>query len=312
MNRTDFDELADKLRNWGRWGTDDSRGTLNHIDGAAMLRGAQSATAGKLFSLSLEFNRDGLQLPRSGRLNPQLYVTAMDKVLAPANPASRHNDDHVTMGLQSATHWDSLSHVHYDGELYNGHKACDVLTVEGTKAHGVEHLANPGILSRGVLLDIARLRGVEMLSDTDEITPDDLNAAIDAQGVTISPGDILVIRTGNMRRLVVYKDRELFNQHHPGLTVACAEWLHDHSIAAVAADNQAVEVIKAETFEGEMALPMHQLCLRDMGMPFGENWNLEALAADCASDGKFTFLLCAPPIGFTGAVGAPVNPTALK
>ena len=312
MQRKQFDQMAERLRNWGRWGTDDNRGTLNHIDAAAMMRAAASATMGKLFSLSLEFNRHGLQLPTSGRINPQLYVTALDKVLAADHPASRYNDDVATLALQGATHWDALSHVHYDGELYNGHKACDVLSVEGTAALGVQHLANPGILSRGVLLDIARLRGVEMLSGTEEITPDDLNAALNAQGVTIMPGDILLVRTGNMRRLVVYNDRVLFNEHHPGLTPECAEWLYDHSVAAVGADNQAVEVMNAEAFGGEMALPMHQLCLRDMGMPFGENWNLEALAADCAADGRSTFLLCAPPIGFTGAVGAPVNPVALK
>src|SRR5262245_53249628 len=128
MRRADFDGLADKVRNWGRWGGDDNRGTLNHIGPEALMRGVGAATQGKLFSLGVRFDRNGFQLPGSGRLNPQLYMTAVDKVLNPAQPLSRFNDDVIHMSLQSATQWDALSHVHYDGLLYNGCKVCDVLS----------------------------------------------------------------------------------------------------------------------------------------------------------------------------------------
>jgi len=91
-------------------------------------------------------------------------------------------------------------------------------------------------------------------------------------------------------------------------------WLYDVNAAAVAADNVAVEHVEMAAFagEGKMPMPLHMLCLRDMGMPLGEMFDLDALAADCAADGRYTFMLTAPPLAFTGAVGSPVNPVALK
>ena len=98
----------------------------------------------------------------------------------------------------------------------------------------------------------------------------------------------------------------------PGLSPACAEWVHDHSLAAVCADNLAVEVMSAEGLASDMPLAFHCFCLRDMGCPLGEMFNLDALAADCAADGRYAFLLSAPPIAFTNGFGSPVNPLALK
>ena len=98
----------------------------------------------------------------------------------------------------------------------------------------------------------------------------------------------------------------------PGLSYTCAEWAHDKSLAAVAADNMAVEILNAEGFQSAVPLAFHMLALRDMGMPLGEMFNLEALAADCADDGRYSFMLSAPPLEVTGGFGSPVNPLALK
>jgi kynurenine formamidase len=130
--------------------------------------------------------------------------------------------------------------------------------------------------------------------------------------MAVEPGDIVLVRTGHLRCFTVEHDREAFNGPQPGLSADCAEWLHDRSAAAVAADNLAVEQIGPETMTAGMPLPLHMLCLRDMGLPLGEMFDLEALAADCAADGRYAFLLSAPPLGITGAVGSPINPTALK
>jgi kynurenine formamidase len=126
------------------------------------------------------------------------------------------------------------------------------------------------------------------------------------------PGDIVLIRTGHIQRFTLERDRAAFNGTQPGLSPTCAEWVHDHSLAAVCADNLAVEVMSPRAWQSEMPLQFHMLCLRDMGCPLGEMFNLDALAADCAGDGRYTFLLSAPPIPFTNAVGSPVNPLALK
>lgn len=311
MSRADFDRLAERLRNWGRWGEDDQRGTLNHIGPEALKNAAATVQSGKLFNLGLNFDKDGPQLG-AGRFNPKLYPTDLFTPLNPAHPSARYSDDVIHMPLQAATQWDALAHVHYDGVLYNNCKACDTLSEKGASRLGIEHLATPGIMSRGVLLDILRLKQASRLPADYAITVDDLNAACAAQGVTMMKGDIVLIRTGHIQRFTLERDRAAFNGTQPGLSPACAEWVHDHSLAAVCADNLAVEVMSPAAWQSEMPLQFHMLCLRDMGCPLGEMFNLDALAADCADDGRYTFLLSAPPIPFTNAVGSPVNPLALK
>jgi kynurenine formamidase len=124
--------------------------------------------------------------------------------------------------------------------------------------------------------------------------------------VAIRSGDIILVRTGSLRRFRE-TGRGLFDDF-AGLDWRCAAWLHEHQVAAVAADNVGVECGPQDG----MMLPLHMLCLRDMGMIFGEMWELDALAADCAADGIFEFQLVAPPLHVTGAVGSPVNPLAIK
>ncbi len=311
MQRQDFDAIADRLRNWGRWGPEDQRGTLNHIGPETLRDAAATVTDGKLFNLGLNFDKNGPQIG-SGRFNPKLYATDLFTPLNPAKPSAVYSDDVIHMPLQAATQWDALGHVHYDGVLYNNCKACDTLSEKGAARLGIEHLATPGIMSRGVLLDILRLKNAERLPIDYAITVDDLNAACAAQGVTMRKGDIVLIRTGHIQRFTVEKDRAAFTGMQPGLSPLCAEWVHDHSLAAVCADNLAVEVMAPEGLTSDMPLAFHMLCLRDMGCPLGEMFNLDALAADCAEDGRYSFLLSAPPIAFTNAFGSPVNPLALK
>lgn len=311
MQRSELDAIAAKVRNWGRWGEADERGTLNHLDPEVLRAAAASVRAGRLFSLGLNFDSAGPQ-QEGRRFNPKLYVTEVATPLNRRSPSARYSDDVIHMPSQAATQWDALSHVHYDGELYNGCKACDTLSERGAARLGIQTLAQPGIMGRGVLLDIARLRGEAMLAPAYEITPDDLDAASRRQGVEPGRGDILLVRTGHIRRFTVDRDRAAFNGLQPGLSPRCAEWIHDRSLAAVAADNVAVEVISAEMRASETPLPLHMLCLRDMGCPLGEMFDLEALAEDCAQDGRYDVLLAAPPLPLTRAFGSPVNPLALK
>src|SRR5579871_281257 len=311
MRPANFDHLAETLRNWGRWGPDDQRGALNHIGPETLKRAAGEVREGKLFNLGLRFDRDGPQLGR-GRFNPLVYATDLFTPLNPAVPNVCYSDDVIHMPLQCATQWDALGHVHYDGQLYNGCNARECLTEKGATKMGINHLASPGIVSRGVLLDIARLKGVERLPLDYAITVDDLNACAAKEGVTVQPGDILVLRTGHMQLFTRDQDRAGFMGLQPGLSYACAEWAHDKSLAAVAADNMAVEILHPEVLATEAPLPFHMLALRDMGMPLGEMFNTEALAADCAADGRYSFMLTAPPLEVTNGFGSPVNPLALK
>ena len=302
----DFREIGARLRNWGRWGDDDERGTVNLIDADRLVAAAGLVRQGKIFNLGIPFDGNGPQ-PGGSRINPVRLMseTGHDQDFP---GAFHYADDYVFMPLQSASQWDGLAHVFYDDQMYNGFPASDV-GPHGAKHCSIDKLAK-GIAGRGVLLDIARLNGVDWLEQGYAITPDDLDAACQRQGVDVGVGDILLFRTGWRTKFVLEADAVAFMAGEPGLGLDCCQWLHDRDVAAVASDNWAIEVLPGEV-ETEL-LPVHMVLIRDMGMTLGEILDLDELAADCEADGVWEFFLTAPPIKFTAAVGSPINPLAIK
>jgi kynurenine formamidase len=301
-------ELARKVSNWGRWGAEDERGTVNFITPEVVRRAAGCVRRGAVFSLGLAFDADGPQFGQGGRTNPLHIMTATSSQMT-ADPAGpRFADDVVVMGLQCATQWDSLAHVHYGGQLYNGH-AASCVTTAGTTRNGIDKMAE-GIVSRGVLLDVARLRGVESLAPGELVTPADLEAAERRQGVRAERGDVLLLRTGYVRVFTVYGDRVCYMKQTPGLGVAAIEWLHAREVAAVASDTNMVEVYPPE--DPAVLFPLHAICIRDMGLTLGEMFDFEALSNDCAADGVWECLFSAPALRVTGGIGSPLNPLAVK
>jgi kynurenine formamidase len=299
--------LARKVSNWGRWGADDERGTVNFITPEVVRRAVGCVKRGRVFSLGLNFGADGPQIGQGGRVNPLHFMSATDGGYGPEG-GFRYADDVIVMPLQCATQWDSLAHVHYGGKLYNGFDKATI-TASGAARNGIDKLG-PGIVSRGVLLDVARSAGVERLSAGKAITPAELEAAERSQGVRVETGDVLLIRTGHLQVFKIDGDREGYMRRMPGLGTSCVEWLHAREVAAVATDTNAVEVIPFE--DPAIPLPLHMLCIRDMGLTLGEMFDLEELAADCVSDGVWELLFCAPPLKVTGGVGSPLNPLAVK
>ena len=299
--------LAPKVSNWGRWGPDDEVGTVNFITPEAVRRGAACVKRGDVFSLGLPLGADGPQLGTHGRMNPIHLMSALEGRVS-AEGDFRYSDDIVVMPLQCATQWDSLAHVYYDGQLYNGFPAT-AITAAGAARNAIDRVG-AGIVSRGVLLDVARLWGVERVAPGVAIKPTDLDAAERAAGVRVGTGDVLLVRTGHLGAFKVDRDREGYLRRAPGLGVACVEWLHARQVAAVATDTVAVEVIPWE--DPAVPLPVHLLCIRDMGLTLGEMFDLDELAADCARDGVWEFLFSAPPLKVTGGVGSPLNPLAVK
>ncbi len=326
----DFRRVADDVRNWGRWGDDDELGTLNLITEEKVAEAATLVKRGKVISLGGDFGSNGPQGAFKFRINP-IHVMTVDggdaetlvryapewarKSVAQElssffvdNPF-RFNDDMITMSLQSATQWDALSHVYYEDKLYNGFPA-DSVTSFGAYRCGIEKVDGKGIVSRGVLLDVVAHRGEEVFCAPGRpITPAELDDIAAAQGVRIGRGDIVVVHTGWWTRFLSTGDG---HEAGSGLHWTCASWLHDHQVAAVASDNLMVEdPDPANGVEGTF-LPMHMICLRDMGLMLGEYWDLTGLAADCRADGVYEFQLIAPPLKVVGAVGAPVSPIAIK
>jgi kynurenine formamidase len=299
--------LAGRVSNWGRWGTDDQRGTLNFITPAAVLRGIAAVRRGAAFSLAIPMNDEGPQtggIP--GRINPQHRMIAVNQSFTGDPDDFTTNDDAVDMGIQAATHWDTLAHAGYSHRLYN-----DIpdraITEAGAAQLGVETFGP--VVTRGVLLDIARLHNVDHFDDNHVIGADDLEAAAAAAKITIETGDIVMVRTGQMHFLRE-GDRNRFSYPSAGLGIGSIEWSHDHQVAAIATDNLTFEVFPGEI--RKVMLPVHMINLRDQGLVQGQVWHLDDLAADCASDGVYECLLVATPLPITGAVGGVVAPTAVK
>ncbi len=300
--------IAKRVSNWGRWGADDERGTINFITPEVVRRGAACVRHGKVFSLGLNFGAEGPQIGQGGRVNPQHLMSALHGSYGPDPEGFHYNDDVVVMPLQCATQWDSLAHVYYGGKLYNGFDAATA-TSAGAARNSIDKLA-AGVVSRGILFDLARSNGVDRLPGGHVITPEQLDAAEARQGVKVESGDVLLLRTGHITVFTKDQNREGYMRVMPGLGTAAVEWLHVHQVAALATDTCAVEVIP---FENPSApLPVHMLCIRDMGLTLGEMFNLEDLAADCAADNVWQFFFSAPPLRVTGGVGSPLNPLAIK
>jgi kynurenine formamidase len=324
----EFRAVGRRISNWGRWGEDDQLGTLNFIDEQVQAAAARTVRAGKAFSLGILLHSDLMWPAHWFRRNP-IHVMLIDggdaRSLSEFLPGYggaterqlaelwqtpfRFAEDMIVMSLQSGTQWDALSHVWYDDLLYNGAPAAAV-TSRGATTLSIDRVAVKGIASRGVLLDIARYRGMDSLPPRSPVGPHELDEVAAAQGVQVRPGDVVMVRTGWWREWSPAADSAAWRAGCPGLSWTCAEWLADHRVAAVAADNLAVEA--AEAAVDGMFMPMHGLCLRDLGMMLGELWDLEELALDCADDGVYECQLVAAPMPVAGAVGSPVNPVAMK
>jgi kynurenine formamidase len=317
--------LAARVSNWGRWGPDDEIGTLNLIDEAARLRGVATVRDGSAFALGLPMSGDeGIQMGFvPGRVNPDRTMICVNNPLSPDPEWIASSEDAVTFAMQCATHWDGLAHVSYGAgpegaRLYNGYPASSI-TDQGAGKLGIHLITS--LVSRGVLLDVARAKGREILEPGYPITPDDMDAACSLGGLAVEPGDVLLVRTGQTAHLALsgrpglggaepVRDLVAYTWPSPGLTMATAEWLHDRDVAAVATDTLVLEVYPCES--PELYLPVHLLHLVEMGMTQGQNWFLDELADACAADGRYEFLLDATPLPFTHALGSPVNPVAVR
>jgi kynurenine formamidase len=309
--------LAEAFRNWGRWGEDDVLGTLNFITDAKRLEAAGLVREGRAISLAQAFDTDGPQRGWRRRTNPVHTMTDTGTDAERGSQGFPHGiggaDDVIAMPLQCSTQWDGLGHIFDHGRAWNGRRAGDVVTSDGDLVTGIEHAASV-IVSRGVLLDVGRFLAPETgeLADGYAITAADLEACVAAQGETsrVGRGDIVLVRTGQYTRTRREGWGEYAGGAAPGLSLTCAGWLYETEISAIATDTWGFEV-RPNEFDVPAFQPLHQVVIPNMGLTIGEMWNLDALAEECRRLGRYEFLLSAPPLPITGAVGSPINPLAV-
>jgi kynurenine formamidase len=302
-----------KLSNWGRWGKDDQIGTLNFATPSRVASAAKLIKKGKAFSLGIPLDQNGPQTGLfGGRFNPihQMLATGTDAIAGRQDwNKIRYADDTLNLCVQGATHWDALGHIFYEDKAYNGFDA-KLIDSRGLSVLGIENSRNK-MNGRGVLLDIARFRGVDWLQDGEGISNDELDACAKAQGVKIKRGDFVIIRTGQMERCNAegawggYAGGDA-----PGVLFENCYWCYDKEIAAICTDTWGVEVRPNET--GDANQPWHWVVIPAMGLCMGEIFHLKELAEDCAKDEVYEFFFCGPPLVIPGATGSPINPQAIK
>lgn len=310
-------ELTKRYSNWGRWGDEDQRGTLNNVMPEDVVRAASLVRSGRRISLALPFDADGPQTGGFGRFNPIHLMfrdggdiatgTIVDDFYGGRDRHIRGTDDLIIMPLQSGTQWDALAHIMADGRMYNGFPS-ERVTSKGATANDVTG-AKDSMVGRGVLLDIARHQGVEELDPGRAITSADLDACAAAQGVTVGRGDFLLVRTGQLgARRGNWGDYA--GGSAPGIGLDAVPWVAQRNLAGLATDTWGMEVLPNET--PDVFQPLHCIFIVGMGLWIGEIFDLEQLGADCADDGIYEFFFCAPPLPISRAVGSPVNPMAIK
>ncbi|MBI4307215.1 MAG: cyclase family protein, partial [Chloroflexi bacterium] len=272
-----------QLTNWGRWGPDDERGTLNLITPAMVAAATRLVKTGRIYSLGVSVGPD---TPRPAIRNQIWHLCMVRK--DPTISQRRVADDTIMMHVHSSTHIDALSHLWYEGKLYNGYPEDSVNQLGATK-NSITNVK--GLIGRGVLLDVARYKGMERLDNNYVVTPEDLDACARAEKVEVKPGDIVLVRTGFITEFK--KDTRLFESGEPGPGKACIEWFHTHQLCAIGADNVGVERLPAE--DPDRPMVFHECIIRDLGGYLIELVDLEELARDRV----YEFLFVAAPLMIT-------------
>ena len=315
VGRKAIEEASKKLSNWGRWGKDDQIGTLNHVTPEDIVNAAKLVRKGKVFRLGLNLDENGPQRGLfGGRWNPlhQMLATGTDAIAGKhdVTPGLRYADDAINLPTQAATQWDALSHVFLGDKMWNGYPAA-LVDSRGAHKNGIEKFANK-MVGRGVLLDVARHKGVDCLDDGYPITVADLDGTAKAQGVEVRRADFVIVRTGQMEdRLRKGEWGGYAGGPAPGLAFETLDWIHGRQIAAICSDTWGIEVRPNDT-EPDVFQPWHWVTIPAIGIVHGEIFYVEELAADCAADRVYEFFFCAPPLVITRGTGSPINPQAIK
>ena len=304
LSAAEFQALYDRLRREHGWGPADRRGALNNITSPSVLAAAtQEVRIGRSVSLAAPIetvttvdNPDpaGHQMtgPPGGHAPPEGLEFAQDRLM-------------MNIHGNADSHLDALCHVIYDDLLYNG-VAAETITPAGATALSVD-LARDGIVGRGVLLDIPRLRGVPWLDPGDHVTADELLAAEREEGLSVGQGDILLVRVGHRRRrreLGPWNSAEQRAGFHP----LAMEVVADRRVALLGSDGN--NDTAPSTTEG-VAFPVHVLAIQALGMQLLDYLEFEELTRVCNEQGRWTFLCVIAPLRLPTGTGSPVNPIAI-
>jgi kynurenine formamidase len=301
LTSAEFDSLYHRVSNWGRWNGQAPRGTLNFLTSDRVVAAARLVRSGATVSLSLAEDterRPDNPTPSEHRMTDLGGDRSQNlQFIKDYIGSDFHNDGH--------THLDALCHVSYQGRLFDGVPDTSA-NEDGAHVGNVGTIAN-GIVGRGVLLDIPRLRGVKWLEPGDTVGPEDLAAAEQAQGVRVEPGDILLVRTGHNRRLKELGPWDT-TEAKSGLHPRATEFLAERQVAVLGGDGNSDA---APSRTAGVSFPIHVLAINAMGLYLVDYLQLGDLAGACERIGRWEFLCVIAPLRVPAGTGSPVNPIAV-
>ena len=305
----DVIRMLDALSNWGRWGKDDQLGTLNLVQPKHRLAAAALVTDGVPVSCSRPISTE---ITADTTFQPLRFMVDSGEGRDTASPARRLErrgaSEFIGMVFHgyTITHVDSPAHYFWDGKIYNG-RSCNLVTArEGATVEAVD-LLKDGVVSRGVLLDVAALKG-RWLDSGEGVMPEDLEAAEKAQGVRVGEGDVLLIRTGYYGRRRAEGPRHPLKDGSPAAHVACAPWFRERGVAMLGTDTH--NDVSPVPYPN-IGNALHTVALVAMGLWLIDNMNLEELSQACASRRRWAFMLTVAPLVLRATTGSPANPIAL-
>lgn len=298
VTRAQYDQWMEEISNWGRWGADDQLGTLNLITPEKRRAAAALVRDGVAVSLALDLNTtaDALNI-NPFRHQRQLGEFGGHRVAGDEYAVEYHGFAH--------SHIDGLPHFAHYGKMYNG-VPIDALAERATETLGI-HNAADGIFTRGILVDVPLLLGVDFMEPGTAVTVADLEAWEKRAGVEVGSGDVLLIRTGRWER-VRRQGQWNFLESAAGSHASIARWLRARDVAVIGCDG--VSDVMPSNVEG-LANPLHALVLVGLGMPILDNLALDALAREAKQRGRWEFLMVGAPLRVRGGTGSPLNPLAV-
>jgi kynurenine formamidase len=303
MTEGQFRELFEAVSNWGRWDDDGERGALHHLTAARIVAAARLVESGVTVTLSQPLRTEAsIDVPEPAD-HHMTMLTDVDIGSGSVRFAKDyvgvdyHNDGH--------THIDAFCHVAFDGMFFDG-KPDGSVDRRGCQSGAIDVLRD-GLVGRGVLLDVPRVRGVPWLEPGEHVFPEDLEAAQRDQGVTVRTGDILLVRTGHTRRQAELEPWDT-GSAKAGLHPTTASFLADHEVAALGSDGNSDTA--PSTTEG-IGFPIHVLAVNAMGVHLLDYLQFEDLARHCEEEGRWEFMFVAAPLRVPGGTGSPLNPLAV-
>jgi kynurenine formamidase len=304
LNPGDVVSLLNSLSNWGKWGIDDQLGTLNYITPKKVAEAAASVLSGRVVSIAHDMIITSPAAPDERPAGLHSYVSPAKLRVFRTQSGDTFSDELTIPGHGYAmTHIDALAHCTYDEHIYNGVPVAEAITDKGVQVGDVAAMRD-GVVTRGVLLDITKVRGSDPLDSTDTVTMHDLEEAEKLSGTTVESGDAVFVRVGVGLRVKTQNDIDF----RLGLSPDCAIWLNDREVSLFGSD--CPEKIPSG-YEPAFRIPFHQAVMVRLGLALLDNVAMEPMAAACAEEGRNHFMFTMAPLRIPHATCSAVNPLIL-